>query len=84
MSNVAEKQPGFRRIGDEAVQAKTGKGWEEWLAILDAWGMREKGHTLAARHLQHDHGLSPWWAQAVTIRYEWERGLRTEVSRDQG
>ena len=78
-----QETPGFRRIGDKAVRARTGKGWEEWISILDAWGMKEQGHTLTARHLQEKHGLSPWWAQAVTIRYEWERGLRTEVHRDQ-
>ncbi|MCH7760228.1 hypothetical protein IIA15_02345 [candidate division TA06 bacterium] len=38
--------------------------------------MKEKGHTLTARYLGEKYGLSGWWAQAVTIRYEWERGLR--------
>lgn len=73
---MAEKKTGFRRISDEAVLAKTGKGWEEWLRILDEWGMEEKGHTLTAKHLQEEYGFGPWWAQAVTIRYEWERELR--------
>ena len=74
---MAEAKAGFRRIGEEAVRAKTGKGWEEWYAILDACSAKEKGHTRTARHLLEEHGLSPWWAQAVTIRYEWERGLRS-------
>ncbi len=43
--------------------------------LLDEWGAREKGHTLAA-HLLREYGLSPWWAQAVTIRWEFEQGLR--------
>ena len=67
---------GYRRISDEAVRTKTGKGWEEWFSILDTWRVKEKGHTKSAKHLREDYGLSPWWAQAVTIRYEWERGLR--------
>ena len=75
-SRMAEARGGFRRISEEAVRAKTGKGWEEWYAILDACSAKEKGHTRTARHLLEEHGLSPWWAQAVTIRYEWERGLR--------
>ncbi len=37
---------------------------------------KAKGHILAARFLLQEHGLSSWWAQAVTIRYEYERGLR--------
>lgn len=73
---MSEAKAGFRRISEEAVRAKTGKGWPEWFAILDAWGAPEKGHTESAKHLLDEHGLSPWWAQAVAIRYEWERGLR--------
>jgi len=65
-----------RSIRDETVRAKTGKGWDEWFAILDAWGSKEKGHTQSAKHLREHYELSPWWAQTVTIRYEWERGLR--------
>lgn len=73
---MARKKAGFRRISDEAVRGKTGKGWEGWYRILDQWGVKEKGHTRTAKHLREGYGLSPWWAQAVTIRYEWERGLR--------
>jgi len=72
----SEKKVGFRRISNEAVKAKTGKIWGEWFPILDTWGAKEKGHTQNAKHLREHYGLSPWWAQAVTIRYEWERGLR--------
>jgi hypothetical protein len=28
-ANVVEKWTGMRRISDESVKAKTGKGWEE-------------------------------------------------------
>ena len=73
---MAEKKAGFRKISDEAVRARTGKGWEEWVQILDDWDAKEKGHTKSAKHLLEHYGVSPWWAQAVTIRYEWERGLR--------
>ena len=73
---MAEKRTGSRAISDETVRAKTGKGWDEWFSILDTWGMQEQGHTLTAKHLRENHGLSGWWAQTVTVRYEWERGLR--------
>lgn len=58
------------------MRAKTGKAWAEWFAILDAWGAPDKGHTQSARHLLDSYGVGPWWAQAVSIRYEYERGLR--------
>ncbi|HUG16578.1 MAG TPA: YdeI/OmpD-associated family protein, partial [Thermomicrobiales bacterium] len=38
-----------------------------------------KGHTAMARYLTDEHGVSAWWAQTVTNRYEWERGLRVEA-----
>ncbi len=67
---------GPRGISDEVVRARTGKGSDEWYRLLDEWGAADRGHTLTARHLAQEYGLSPWWAQCVTIRYEWEKGLR--------
>lgn len=55
---------------------RTGRWTEEWDGILDEWGAREKGHTLAAKHLREEYGLSPWWAQCVVIRWEHAKGLR--------
>jgi len=78
---MPEKQAGFRRISDESVRARTGKSWAQWFRILDRWRAPEKGHTASARHLRDRYGLGPWWAQAVSIRYEWERGLRKEGRR---
>jgi hypothetical protein len=79
---MPEKKQGFAVIRDEVVKARTGKSSNEWYLILDRWGMKEKGHTLTAKHLSEKYGLSGWWAQCVTIRYEWARGLRTKVHRD--
>jgi hypothetical protein len=73
---MADTAPEFRRISEDSVRRRTGKGWDEWLAILDDWGAADKGHTESAKHLRDAHGVSPWWAQAVTVRYEYERGLR--------
>lgn len=33
----------FRKISEDAVVAATGKGWGEWLRLLDEWGMKERG-----------------------------------------
>jgi len=78
--NMPAKKTIFQKIGDDAVRAKTNKVWRDWFRILDKFGLKEKGHTPAAKFLRDKHGLSDWWAQAVTIRYEWERGLRGKES----
>ena len=66
---------GFHGITEERVRERAGKSCEESYRILGEYGAREKGHTLAA-HLLREYGLSRWWAQAVTIRWENEWGLR--------
>jgi len=67
----------FAKISDNKVQEKTGKNWKQWFKILDRLDVKSNGHRFAAMTLFNQHHLSPWWSQAVTIRYEWERGLRT-------
>jgi hypothetical protein len=73
---MAAKRTIFQKISDDAVRAKTGKTWQHWFGVLDKYGLKDKGHTSAAKHLRDKHRLSDWWAQAVTIRYEWDHGLR--------
>ena len=79
---MPEKKPGFQGIRDEVVVARTGKSSDEWYSMLDQWGAQHKGHTQTAKYLRGQCGLSPWWAQCIAIRHEWERGLRTEVHKD--
>jgi len=67
----------FAKISDEKVKEKTGRGWKQWFKILDALDISTNGHRFAAMTLHHKHKLTSWWCQAVTIRYEWERGFRT-------
>jgi hypothetical protein len=67
----------FAKIGNDAVKAKTGKSWTQWFKILDRLDPKSNGHRHAVMSLYHKYKLNPWWSQAVTIRYEWERGLRT-------
>lgn len=73
---MAKRRTGESAVGDEAVREKTGRSWDEWFALLDAWSAAERGHAAIARHLAEEQGLSPWWSQTVTVRYERERGLR--------
>jgi hypothetical protein len=70
-------------MSDEAVRAKTGRGWEEWFALLDADGARERSHREIAE-LAARHGAEPWWRQAVAVSYERARGLREKHQTSSG
>jgi uncharacterized protein YndB with AHSA1/START domain len=74
----AEAQETFNGISDAAVRAKTGKGWREWFALLDAAGAAEMGHTAIAAHLYDTLGCPSWWSQMVAVGYEQARGLRQQ------
>jgi uncharacterized protein YndB with AHSA1/START domain len=64
------------RMSDEAVQAKTGKTWKEWFAILDQAGANKLSHQDIVKYLHTKQGVGPWWQQMVTVTYERARGLR--------
>jgi hypothetical protein len=69
---------------DEAVRAKTGRGWAEWVAILDAAGAAARPHAEIARLVHSTYGVSGWWAQSVTVGYERIKGLRAIGQRREG
>jgi uncharacterized protein YndB with AHSA1/START domain len=63
---------------DAAIRQRTGRGWEEWFDLLDAWGAAELTHKEIARRVAAELGIVPlaWNAQAITGSYERARGLR--------
>ena len=71
---MSSNQP---RISDAAVRKATGKGWDEWFALLDSEGAESMPHKQIARML-HEKGYiaSGWWCQMVTVGYEYARGRR--------
>jgi uncharacterized protein YndB with AHSA1/START domain len=69
---------------DAAVRKNTGKGWREWLSILDRSGARERKHGDIVRHLLEEHGVPGWWAQSITVGYERARGMRAKYQRATG
>ena len=71
----APAAPG-RRPSDEAVTAATGRGWDAWFGLLDEWGGSQRRHPEIARWLIDEQGVPGWWAQSVTVAYEYARGLR--------
>lgn len=61
---------------EETLRARTGRGWGEWVALLDAWGATQQTHTAIARWLHEEHGVDGWWAQSITVGYERATGRR--------
>ena len=69
---------------EETVVARTGRGWSEWFALLDAWGAGERSHPEIARWVSGEHGVSGWWAQTITVGYERATGRRAVHERAAG
>jgi hypothetical protein len=61
---------------DEAIKAKTGKGWAQWFAALDKAGAAKRDHKTIAALLEEKMGLGSWYAQTVSVSYERARGIR--------
>jgi hypothetical protein len=63
---------------DPEIRRRTGRGWEDWFDLLDAWQADQMTHRDLARKVAGELGIEPlaWAAQAVTYSYEHARGLR--------
>jgi len=71
-------------ISSEAVQAKTGKTWPEWIAALDAEGCQKMTHKEIVAVVNSKFGIGAWWQQMVTVGYEQARGLRAKHQKIDG
>lgn len=71
-------------ISGEAVKARTGRNWEEWIAVLDKAGARKLNHKQIATFLYDEHKVPGWWAQMVTVTYEQARGMRQKHEKPEG
>jgi uncharacterized protein YndB with AHSA1/START domain len=71
-------------VSDESVRKATGRGWAEWIAILDKAGAVTWKHPDIARWVAAEYGVSGWWAQGVTVGFERARGLRAQHQRPSG
>lgn len=61
---------------DTVIRDRTGRGWEQWRATIDAWPGHHDGHAAVATWLQAQHGVEGWWAQTVTVGWERITGRR--------
>ncbi len=71
-------------FSDDAVTAATGKGWDDWCDVIEAWDGHTQGHTAIAAYLVESEGVGAWWAQSVTVGYERITGLRLPYQRPDG
>jgi len=78
------KHAALAGMSDDAVRAKTGLTWPEWVALLDRIGAQSRPHRETAAWLREHEGLTPWWSQTVTVGYERIRGLRKIGQRSDG
>ncbi len=71
-------------ISDEAVLAKTGKGWGQWFGELDRAGALDWDHKTIARHVLDSYPIGGWWSQMIAVSYEQARGLRDKHEQKDG
>ncbi len=82
MAKSAASEP--KRMSDAAVQAKTGKTWPEWFAIMDKAGCSKLNHKEIVAFLTTAHNVGSWWRQMITVAYEQARGLRDKHEKPSG
>ncbi len=63
-------------VDDLTIKRATGRDWDEWCDLIDAWPGHEAGHRAIAAHIHDEYGLGMWWGQAVTVGYERITGRR--------
>lgn len=71
-------------IGDAAVKAKTGCGWDRWVKALDRVAAHTWPHRRIAEYVHEKYKVPDWWAQTVTVGYERIKGLRAIGQRRDG
>jgi hypothetical protein len=75
---MKEKFDKINNVSSDAVRAKTGNGWAEWIALLDAAGARKMTHQEIVAYLREQHQVGAWWQQMVTVGYEQARRKRAQ------
>jgi uncharacterized protein YndB with AHSA1/START domain len=71
-------------VAEERVVEATGRGWQAWFELLDAWEAARRTHTEIARWLRDEHGVEGWYSQSIAVGYERARGLRAPGERPDG
>jgi hypothetical protein len=70
-------------LGDGAIRSATGRGWDEWCDLIDAWSGHHDGHGAVVDHVR-SHGIDGWWAQTVAVGWERITGRRLRHQQPDG
>lgn len=66
------------RVSNASVLKGSGRGWHEWIEILEKVGARAWTHQETTAWLKKKYGLRPWWQQGVTHGFEVHIGRRID------
>src|SRR6266508_223118 len=70
----------FGWVTSEALRESTGRGWDEWLVILDAAGAEHSDYEDIVAYIAREHAYVSWaWRQAITLGYVDARHERSRV-----
>ncbi len=69
---------------DDAVTAATGRGWDQWIDVIERWDGDGDDHAAVASYLEAEQGLDGWWSQTVTVGFERITGRRLPHQRADG
>jgi hypothetical protein len=58
---------------DEQLCRYTGRTWDEWCAIIDAWQGEKTSFVAIATYLVECYGLRRLCAQAIAVNYRWSQ-----------
>ena len=83
-SRTPDDQTGWSGVSAAMLQRRTGRDWESWFAVLDAWDAANHKHPEIATWLVTEHNVDGWWAQSITVGYEQARGIRAPGQRSNG
>lgn len=67
-----------------AVKQATGRGWSEWIEVLEKAGAKSWPHAEIALWLHKKHKVADWWCQMVTVGYEQAAGRRVKHQKPDG
>ena len=71
--------PTRQLISDERLLEATGRTRKQWFKALDKAGAQDWDHKRIARWLGGKHEVDGWWAQSVTVDYEYARNGTTNL-----
>jgi hypothetical protein len=61
---------------ESSIVQATGRGRPEWFQTIRTAGKGDAPHREIAEYLHRVHGVSPWWAQEITVEFEKHVGRR--------